>query len=109
MATIAVMEEAEAMTTIRQAGIMAATMVVLPEVRITTTIIKRKTPDMNRFMRYFLLILAVIPLLAASGCSMFSSSRNAVNDRNHPDNGGNADHSSGVNHGEYTGDPGGSK
>jgi hypothetical protein len=55
-------------------------------------------------MRYWLLILAVIPLLAANGCSMFSSSRNNANDRNHPDNGGNADHSSVVSHGEYTGE-----
>ena len=96
MVMSAVMGAAEAMRNIRVAGIM-------------TTIIKRKTPDMTRLMRYLLLILAVIPLLAASGCSMFSSSRNAANDRNHPDNGGNADHSSGVNHGEYTGAPGGSK
>jgi hypothetical protein len=55
-------------------------------------------------MRYLLLILAVIPLLAANGCSMFSSSRNSANDRNHPENGGNANHSSVVNQGEYTGD-----
>jgi hypothetical protein len=78
-------------------------------VEIMMTIIKRDTPDMNRTMRYFLLILAVIPLLAIGGCSMFSSNRNAGNDRNHPGNEGNADHSSGVNHGEYTADPGGSK
>jgi len=55
-------------------------------------------------MRYLLLLLAVIALLAASGCAMFSTSRNNANDRNHPENGGNVDHSSGVNHGEYTGD-----
>ena len=103
------MGEAEAMTSIFQVETMAEIMVVLPEVRITTTIIKRNTPDMNRLLRYLLLILAVIPLLAASGCSMFSSNRNAANDRNHPDNGGNADHSSGVNHGVYTANPGGSE
>jgi hypothetical protein len=55
-------------------------------------------------MRCLLLILAVIALLAASGCSMFTSSRNNANDRNHPDNGGDANHSSVVDHGEYTGD-----
>jgi hypothetical protein len=77
-------------------------------VEIMATIVERKSRH-DRPMRYLLVILAVIPLLAANGCSMFSSSRNAVNDRNHPDNGGNADHSSGVNHGEYTADPGGSK
>jgi uncharacterized protein YceK len=55
-------------------------------------------------MRYLLLILAVIPLLAANGCSMFSSSRNTANDRDHSENRANADHSSDVNHGVYTGD-----
>jgi len=60
-------------------------------------------------MRYILLFIIVSALVATNGCSMFSSKRNAANDRDHPDNGGNADHSSGVNHGEYTGDPGGSE
>jgi hypothetical protein len=101
MVTIAVMEKAEAMTTIRQAGITVEIMMM--------TIIKRNTPDMKRPMKYLLLVLAVIPLLAANGCSMFSSNRNAANDRDHPDNGGNANHSSGVNHGEYTASPGGSE
>jgi hypothetical protein len=55
-------------------------------------------------MKCLLLILAVIALFAANGCSMFTSSRNNTNDRNHPDNGGDANHSSVVNHGEYTGD-----
>jgi hypothetical protein len=86
--------------TIRQAGIMA----VLREIRITVTTIKRKTPNLIQPMKYLLLILAVIPLLGANGCSMFSSSRNNTNDRDHPENGGNADHSSVVSHGEYTGD-----
>jgi len=88
------------MMTIRQAGTMA----VLREIQTMGTIIKRKTQNLIQPMRYLLLILAVIALLAASGCSMFTSSRNNANDRNHPDNGGDANHSSVVNHGEYTGD-----
>jgi uncharacterized protein YceK len=55
-------------------------------------------------MKYVLLILAVIPLLAVNGCSMFSSSRNTANDRNHAENRANADPLSDVNHEGYTGD-----
>jgi uncharacterized protein YceK len=54
-------------------------------------------------MKYLLLMLAFIALLATSGCSMFSSSRNAANDRNHPGNGADADHSSGMGLGEHPG------
>ena len=68
-------------------------------VEITATIIERKSqPDPP--MRYWLLILAVIPLLAANGCSMFSSSRNTANDRDHPGNGNIENHVSGMQHGD---------
>ena len=94
MVTIAVMVEAEATTTIRPAETME---------EIMMTIIKRNTPDMTRPMRYLLLILAVIPLLGANGCSMFSSSRNTANDRDHPGNGAEAGHSSVLGQGENRG------
>jgi len=84
------------MTTIRQAGITVEIMMM--------TIIERKPQHHSTDMKYFLLLSTVIALLATSGCAMFSSTRNNTNDRNHPENGGNVDHSSGVNHGEYTGD-----
>jgi hypothetical protein len=71
---------------------------------IMTTIIERKLQHHSTDMKKILLLSTVIALLATSGCSMFSPKRNAANDRNHPENGGNVDHSSGVNHGEYTGD-----
>jgi hypothetical protein len=71
---------------------------------IMATIIERKSQHHSTDMKLFLLLLTVIALLATNGCSMFSTSRNNANDRNHPGNGGNVDHSSGVNHGEYTGD-----
>jgi hypothetical protein len=54
-------------------------------------------------MRYLLLILAAIPLLAVNGCSTFSSSRNAANDRDHPGNGAEATHSSVLGLGENQG------
>lgn len=90
MVMTAVMVEVETM-----AGITA---------RIMTTIIERKPQYHSTHMKTLLLLLTVVVLLAANGCSMFSTSRNNANDRNHPENGGNVDHSSGVNHGEYTGD-----
>jgi hypothetical protein len=49
-------------------------------------------------MKYLLLMLAFIVLLAANGCSMFSSSRNAANDRDHPGNGNNGYPASGMQH-----------
>jgi uncharacterized protein YceK len=51
-------------------------------------------------MRYLLLILAIIALLATNGCSMFSSNRNAANDRDHPGNGNNENPASGMQHGD---------
>jgi hypothetical protein len=99
MATIGAIREINIMMIIRQAGIMAT----IREIRIMATIIKRKTQDLNRPMRYSLLILAVMVFLAASGCSMFSSSRNAANDRDHPGNGAEAGHSSVLGQGENQG------
>jgi len=54
-------------------------------------------------MKYLFLVLAFASLLATSGCSMFSSSWNAANDRDHPGNGADADHSSGMGLGENPG------
>jgi hypothetical protein len=54
-------------------------------------------------MKYLLLMLAFIALLATNGCSMFSSSRNAANDRNHPGNGAEVGHSSVLGQGENQG------
>ncbi len=99
MAMIGAIRTIKIMTTIRQAGIMAT----IREIRITVTIIKRKTPDPDLPMRYLLLILAVIPLLALNGCSTFSSSRNTANDRDHPGNGAEASHSSVLGLGENQG------
>jgi hypothetical protein len=47
-------------------------------------------------MKTCVLLLTVVALLATGGCSMFSSSRNAANDRDHPGNGADAGHSSGM-------------
>ena len=101
MATIGVIREINIMMIIRQAGTMAA----IREIRIMETTIKKlKSRHGSTDMKILRLLLTVMALLAANGCSMFSSSRNTANDRDHSENRANTDHSSDVNHGVYTGD-----
>ena len=74
----------------------AATMVDILKAGIMETIIERKTHRSPKFLKTYLLLLTVVALFTTGGCSMFSSNRNATNDRNHLGNGADTGNSSGM-------------
>ena len=81
----------------------AAIMADILKAGTTETTAKPKTRRGPNNMKTCLLLLTVVALLATGGCSMFSSSRNAANDRDHPGNGSEAGHSSVLGQGENRG------
>jgi hypothetical protein len=82
------------------AGMMKVETMAGITVEIMTTIIERKPLHHSTDMKIFLLLSTVIAMLATGECSMFSSSRNTTNDRDHPGNGNIENHASGMQHGD---------